>query len=74
MQFDCVILYGPNDTCIIDTTVNHARKHLIGLRDIYIISYDASYINTHATVIHESVYPFNINDFKVYIQLFLDYL
>jgi hypothetical protein len=64
MEFDCVIPYGPNDKPIIDKTILHARMYLKNLRNIYIISYDSSYINPGAITIDESLFPFTLNDFK----------
>jgi hypothetical protein len=61
MEFDCIIPYGPNDKNVINLCIEYAKKNLIGLRNIYIISYDKDFSNPLSKTINEDIFPFNKN-------------
>lgn len=64
MYFDCVIPYGPNDKNIINVCINYASKNLIGLRNIYVISYDKDFSHNLSKTIDENLFPFNKKDIE----------
>jgi hypothetical protein len=68
MLYDCVIPYGPNDQSMINLCIENARKNLVDLRNIYIVSYDKNFQHPLSTTIDEKIYPFQMEDVKKYIN------
>lgn len=61
--FDIVICLGPNDKDIINQSILYTKKNIIGYRNIYVISYDASISVENAVIIDENIFPFNKDTF-----------
>lgn len=57
-MFDIVILVGPNDAAKIHTQLQYTRKHVIGFRNIYIVSYDPLLKIEDCIMIYENIFPF----------------
>lgn len=68
MLYDCIIPYGPNDQSMISLCIENARKNLVDINNIYIISYDKNFQHHLATTIDEKIYPFQMEDIKKYIN------
>lgn len=62
MQFDIVILVGPNDIANIETQLAHCRRNIIGFNKIYIICYDPEVIIDGCIMVQENQFPFTISD------------
>ena len=60
MYFDIVIPVGPNDKDVINKQIEHTKKNIIGFRNIYLISYDASLMIEHCITIPENIFPFSL--------------
>jgi hypothetical protein len=60
-NFDIVIPVGPYDKNVIETQIGYTKKNIIGYRNIYLVSYDASIIVDGCITIDEKIFPFNIN-------------
>lgn len=58
--FDIVIPLGPDDTSIIQKQLEYTKKNVIGYRNIYIISYDASIVIDGCITICEDIFPFSM--------------
>jgi FkbM family methyltransferase len=59
--FDIVIPVGPNDVDIIYKQIEYTKNNIIGYRNIYIISYDESFIIDGCITISESIFPFSMD-------------
>jgi hypothetical protein len=68
MKYDCIIPYGPNDDSMINLCIENARKYLVDLQNIYVISYDLNFKHPLAITISEIEYPFKYKDVYSYIQ------
>jgi hypothetical protein len=68
MLFDCIIPFGPNEETLIHFCIQKARENIIGLRNIYVISYTPSFFNPDAITIYEKDYDFTYEDINTYIQ------
>jgi FkbM family methyltransferase len=60
-KFDIVIPVGPYDKDVIETQIGYTKKNIIGYRNIYLVSYDASIIVNGCITIDEKIFPFNID-------------
>lgn len=58
--FDIVIPVGPNDINIASTQAVYTKKNVIGYRNIYLISYDASLKVDGCITISEDIFPFSL--------------
>jgi hypothetical protein len=68
MSFDCVIPFGPNENSVIHFCIQKARENIIGLRNIYVVSYTPDFYNPEAITIYEKEYPFSYEDVNSYIK------
>jgi hypothetical protein len=59
-MFDIVIPIGPNDVDIIKHQIEYTKKHIIGYRSIYLISYDKSINIDECNTISEDIFPFSL--------------
>jgi hypothetical protein len=65
--FDIVIPVGPNDSKVIENMIEHTKKHIIGYRNIYLVSYDPNIKFNNCITIDESIFPFNKNTIAQYL-------
>ncbi len=68
MNYDCVILYGPNEDSIIHKCIEKAKENLINLRNIYVISYTKDFNDPNVITIYEKDFPFSYEDVYKYIK------
>lgn len=68
MSFDIVICYGPNDSNMLDYNLLYNKKNIIGYNKIYVITHDKNLIRDDCIIIHESIFPFNIDTIKSMYQ------
>lgn len=68
MLFDIVICHGPKDDDILEHNLRFNKQNIIGYNNIYVITYDPKLVRSDCIVIHESVFPFNINTVKQYYR------
>lgn len=59
-EFDIVIPLGPNDITVIEQQIKYTRVNVIGYRNIYLVSYDASLKFDGCITIDENIFPFNL--------------
>lgn len=64
--FDIVITVGPKDKSIIEQQIKYTQKNIIGYRNIYLISYDASIVIEGCITISENIFPFDIKTVAKY--------
>jgi len=57
--FDVVIPVGPNDISVIHNQLEYTKKHIVGCRNIYIISNDVRNDISGVIFIPESIFPFS---------------
>lgn len=63
-DFDIVICVGPNDNSIVNSSVECAKKNIIGYRNIYLVCSNPS-INIDGTItIDEKIFPFKMTDIE----------
>lgn len=67
-KFDIVICHGPNDADILDFTLSHNKKNVIGYENIYVITYDNNLKRDDCIVLHESIFGFDLDTIKKYIN------
>lgn len=60
-EFDIVIPVGPYDSKVIQEQIKYTKKNVIGYRNIYLVSYDPSFISEGCITIDEKIFPFNID-------------
>ena len=65
-MFDIVICHGPNDNNILNYNLFYNSQNIQGYRNIYIVTYDNTLTHDKYNVIHESIFPFNIDTLKTY--------
>ena len=56
--FDIVVLVGPNERHIIPDQVAHARRNILGYRNVYLLSYSPDVEVDGCITIHEAIFPF----------------
>jgi hypothetical protein len=64
--FDIVIPLGPNDYNTISLYLKYTITHIIGYRNIYIITPMQDIYIDNCIIINDNVFPFTINDIKKY--------
>jgi hypothetical protein len=73
MLFDIVILVGPNDIEIINTTLEYNKKNIIGYNKIYIIINKDIITNYEifqdCEIIDENIFPFNKELIKKFLNI-----
>ena len=64
--FDIVIPVGPKDVSLIKEQIEHARKNVIGHRNIYLICCDPTINIDGCITINENIFPFNLETIAKY--------
>lgn len=65
-MFDIVVCHGPNDDKLLDLNIQYNSKNIVGKRKFYVITHNPNLKRNDCIVIHESVFPFKIQDVKQY--------
>jgi hypothetical protein len=65
-MFDIVVCHGPNDDKLLDLNLFYNSKNIVGKRNIYVITHNPNLTRTDCIVIHESTFPFTIQDVEKY--------
>lgn len=60
--FDIVVCVGPNDTNILNQSLNYTKKNVIGYRNIYLVCSNPDISVPDTITIDEKIFPFTIND------------
>jgi hypothetical protein len=64
MDFDIIICVGPKDNNIVNSSVECAKKNIIGYRNIYLVCATPTINIDGAITIDEQIFPFNIGDIE----------
>lgn len=65
-MFDIVVCHGPNDDKLLDLNLFYNSKNIVGKRNIYVITHNPNLTRTDCIVIHESTFPFTVQDVEKY--------
>lgn len=65
-MFDIVVCHGPNDDKLLDLNLFYNSKNIVGKRNIYVITHNPNLSRTDCIVIHESTFPFTVQDVEKY--------
>lgn len=64
MLFDVVVCHGPNDDSMLDLNIKYNAVNVVGVNNIYVVTYDPNLTRDDCVVIHESVFPFSVAEIK----------
>jgi hypothetical protein len=63
--FDIVVCVGPNDTNILNQSLDYTKKNVIGYRNIYLVCSNPDISLPDTITIDEKIFPFTIEDLKI---------
>ena len=58
MSFDIVIPLGPNEISRIQEQIQYTKQHVIGYRNIYIVTCNTSIQLADCIIVDENIFPF----------------